>query len=214
MQISTIILALSAAVSAIDIRLHVGVGNTNCGNTYLVCVGLNPGVCCANSGIVHNSAAFVAIPSNWNIRTMGFYSGGCNALSMSGSSSGATYKCLAQPNSQFAFSGARYEFIGKRRSEQAQCTSDGESSSCTVAKPNLFVLEGTTEYDLVDMPDTLVETLVCNPPPLSLPLLAISKHFEWSFNIILRSSLEPTEPLPMLCQRRSKPLRLQLASEL
>ena len=158
MQYSTIILALTAAASAIDIRLHNGAGNKNCAGSYLACVGINPGVCCTPaSSTRYSRAAYAAIPTNWNLILTGWYNGGCSTVGVTASVSNSNYRCVADPNptTNLAFSGATYAFAGKRRR--------GEGERCEEVQPNLFVLEDSTEYDLVDMPEPLVETLVCIP---------------------------------------------------
>ena len=162
---TTLILALTTTISALDIRLFTT--NDGCQGAYAACVNINPTTCCShNSGARYPSIDFVAIPRSWNIQVRGWTGGSCGALAVSGHAQGVTGYCLSDPNpvSNIAFSGGGYKFLSKRRSRtpepSEQCAVEEASPCESTVKPNLFVLADSTEYDIADMPEPLLETLV------------------------------------------------------
>lgn len=90
MQLSTLIVALAASTSAIDIRLH---SNSDCRGSWVSCSNINPGVCCTGDDW-YGAAGFHAIPSGWTLRTESFTSANCGRLFESWTSGDNRDKCM------------------------------------------------------------------------------------------------------------------------
>ncbi|EHL00657.1 hypothetical protein GLAREA_02918 [Glarea lozoyensis ATCC 20868] len=143
----TIILGLTASVSAIDVGLR---SRSNCdsrGGGWL-CTNLNPNSCCGISSGHVASIIFYAIPTEWSLELRGHDGGNCNRLSTVDGIFGGTERCL---NAGW-YTGASYVFRSKRRTAQeSACTS-------SVAPDVLFLADGQ-KYNIVNMDHGLIEEL-------------------------------------------------------
>lgn len=162
MHYSTIILALSTAASALNIRLYA---QGNCGGGYTACVNISSSVCCThNNQYRYPSIGFVSISSGWNVNLKGFIGGACTSLAKSTNNARSASVCLNGTTTNY-LSGGAYTFNSKRNllpRVAEQCAADDASGACQASvKPDLFVLEDGTEYALPDMPKPLADTLVC-----------------------------------------------------
>ncbi|KAF6828984.1 hypothetical protein CPLU01_08214 [Colletotrichum plurivorum] len=149
MRFSTIIVALAATVSAIDIRAHIG---DSCVGSYRACRNINPRVCCsfsssANSG--RSSVSVVFIPTNWRIRTAASSGGGCRFFAGQRDSGGSRTVCLPY-TTRGDRTGGRYWFLNRKRAEDESCPADqpdGGNCEAVVEADTLGLADGT-EYNI------------------------------------------------------------------
>ena len=158
-----ILLGLVATVSAIDSYFHLG---ENCDGPAIVCTGLNPDVCCTASA--SNSVGYRGIPLDWSISTTAFTGGGCTNYGNRGSASGSNFICMPRCCGNAGYSGTKYRFGSKKRSEIEGEALTGteeeeeEDKPCTSSqKANQLVLVDGTKYDIVDLDDDNLNQLVC-----------------------------------------------------
>lgn len=160
MEYFSILLGLSAAVSAIDIRLRSGGG---CTGGYFACTSQNPNTCCYYGQARFPSVGFVAIPTSWHIQVRAWTGGACTTLSIAQTIVGTTNVCLNDGSGFARLSGGGYGFVNKKRGEigaRETCAVDAPACENSV-KPNMLVLEDeTTKFNIVDMPEDLLTALV------------------------------------------------------
>lgn len=159
MHVSHVLLGFVATVSAIDVYGYRS--NEKCGgNDRVVCVNVNPGVCCISATTdTYRAIGFSAIPTNWQIVGSGYTGGGCSNIWHSEVSNGRTDMCCGG----HLYSGGKYSFASKKRSG---ITSDATTDACpaaggctSVRRADLMELEGA-KYNLTDLDDALYTEMV------------------------------------------------------
>ncbi|KAK1656511.1 hypothetical protein BDP55DRAFT_109264 [Colletotrichum godetiae] len=161
MHVSSLLVALAATASAIDIRAHTG---DNCAGGSVACTGINPNVCCsfsssASSG--RSSIAVVAIPSNWRIRCEAYTGGGCSFFGGQRDSGGATSVCLPY-TTRGDRTGGKYWFLNRKRAIDESCLADQpDGGECEASvKPDTLGLADGTDYDITGLTDEKVQEFV------------------------------------------------------
>jgi hypothetical protein len=144
------ILALTAAVSAIDIRGH---SESHCGGNSVTWYNANADTCYATGGIQY-AFSFAAIPTNWAIQTRIYLEGNCNKESWTARSNGRDYVCMGAEVNNWLYTGAGYGFNGKKRSEGV--SSDGRDC----VKPDLLTMVDGQTYALEGIDETELKTMV------------------------------------------------------
>jgi hypothetical protein len=144
------ILALTAAVSAIDIRGH---SESHCGGSTISWTNASPDTCYAGGGICY-AFSFVAIPTNWKIQTRIYKNGRCNKEDWTANSNGRDNVCMGAPQNSELYTGAGYGFNGKKRSEGIA----SDSEEC--AKPDLLTMQDGHTYTLSGLDDATMKTMV------------------------------------------------------
>jgi hypothetical protein len=150
LNIIIVILGLTAAVSAIDIRTH---SEAHCGGNTATFLNVKPGRCYANGGTAW-AYSFRAIPASWRLSTRAHAGGNCKELARTENSNGKNWICHgnSNPRNSVPYTGAGYSFINKKRSNSIAF----DSQDC--GKPDL--LTPRTEF-LQDANSSLVrETLI------------------------------------------------------
>lgn len=100
------------------------------------------------------SVAFYGVPTNWNIEVRGhsqleINGARCGFQKSKQNLSGGTYACLTARG----YTGGGWGFLGKKR--------DAAVQNCTSwRRPDVFVLEDQTKYNIADMEDSLLEELI------------------------------------------------------
>ncbi|CAG7558781.1 unnamed protein product [Fusarium equiseti] len=159
MHFSGLLLALATTASAVDLRAWTG---SSCDGAFLACVGLNPDVCCVfseSAGSGRLSVSVNAIPSSWRIRTQANTGGGCRYMANEQESEGRTDLCMAY-NSRGERTGAKYWFLGRKRSEDRSCPAEQADGKCTAtAEPNVLGLVDGTMYDIAGLSEEKVQEL-------------------------------------------------------
>ncbi|CAN9117212.1 unnamed protein product [Alternaria alternata] len=151
MQYLNIILALTAAVSAIDIRAH---NESHCKGVTSTYKNAQPDRCYAGGGVSY-AWSFVAIPTNWKLSTRSHQGGNCKELVHTFNSNGKDSVCHGAPVNNVLYTGAGYGFINKKRSENIAL----DSEDC-VWKPDLLTLEDGTTYTLTDVEEETAKIIV------------------------------------------------------
>ena len=141
-----IILGLVATVSAIDGYFHLG---DNCDGPWVRCTNMNPGFCCGGGGTIGNSVGYRGIPTDWVIRGRGYNGNGCGVEIRSGVARNTNFLCL--PGGNGDYTGTRYEFTSKKRSE---------ATEVGVHKADLLGLGDGTTFNIADLDDDALNTLV------------------------------------------------------
>lgn len=176
MQLLTIILSLTASVSAIDVGLRSRDGCDSRGGGFL-CTNLNPNVnilsfhkprtpldhtisnvppqnCCGIPSGSVRSVIFYAVPTGWFLELRGHEGGNCDKLKTVDTLYGGTEKCL----NSGPYTGAGYGFRSKKReAQEGACSSTPET--CTTTMPDVLFLGDGQKYNIVDMDYGLVEEL-------------------------------------------------------
>ncbi len=176
MQLLTIILGLTASVSAIDVGLRSRNACGSSGGGFL-CTNLNPNVnilsfhelgtplnhtiynvppqlCCGIPSGSVTSIIFYAVPTNWYLELRGHEGGDCARLKTVDTLYGRTEKCL----NSGPYTGAGYSFrSNKREVQEGACSSTPET--CTPTMPDVLFLGDGQRYNIVDMDYGLVEEL-------------------------------------------------------
>ncbi|KLU84422.1 hypothetical protein MAPG_03465 [Magnaporthiopsis poae ATCC 64411] len=157
---SSILVALAATVSAIDIRAY---GADNCNGGYRQCANINPDVCCVfsdsdRSGLTSISAA--AIPTNWRIHVSGATGGGCKFFGGDADSNGADFVCLPY-HSRGDRTGGKYWFVNRKRALDHACPAEQpDAKKCTsTVKYNSVGLADGAEYDITGLSEDKVKEL-------------------------------------------------------
>lgn len=178
MKLLTIILGLTASVSAIDVGLRNRNGCDSRSGGW-VCTNLNPNVnilsfyipgtpfnhtisnvppqvCCGIPTGSVGSIIFFAVPTSWFLELRGHEGGSCGRVRTVETLSGGTEKCL----NSGPYTGAGYSFIsGKREAQEGACSSTSET--CTSSKmPDALFLSDGQKYNIANMDPGLVEELV------------------------------------------------------
>jgi hypothetical protein len=144
------ILALTAAVSAIDISAH---SESHCGGNKVTWKNVGPDTCYASGGISW-AYSFGAIPRDWNIQTRIYKDGKCNREDWTARSNGKDYVCMgADVNNQF-YTGAGYGFNGRKRSANIA----SEIEDCV--KPDLLTMMDGQTYALSGIDDATMKIIV------------------------------------------------------
>jgi hypothetical protein len=146
------ILALTAAVSAIDIRGH---SESHCGGNIITWTNANPDTC-YGLGATGSSFAmsFRAIPTDWRIQTRIYDGGRCNRESWTDRSNGRDYVCMGSAVNNQAYTGAGYGFNGRKRSEGVA----SDSKDCVL--PDLLTMEDGQNYTLSGTDDATMKAMV------------------------------------------------------
>lgn len=176
MQFLTIILGLTASVSAVDIGLRIRNGCDSRSGGWL-CTNSNPNVnilsfhkpgtpskhtisnvppqtCCGIPSGTFGSVIFYAVPTNWFLELRGHEGGNCARLKTVDTIFGGTEKCL----NSGPYSGAGYGFrSNKREAQEGPCASI--SGTCTPTMPDMLFLGDGQKYNIVGMDYGLVEEL-------------------------------------------------------
>ncbi|KAF2678434.1 hypothetical protein K458DRAFT_463605 [Lentithecium fluviatile CBS 122367] len=158
MHYLSLILGLTAAASAIDVRIHF---KADCTGASYECLGLQPNICCYAESGVYPTIGFYGVPPSWNIETRGYSRSGdnrCGNQRALENLSGGNFKCLRQGS----FTGAGYGFRGKKR-DVGGCDAEGEAEgqTCTSSrKADVLVLEDGVKYSLQGMEDKMIGELV------------------------------------------------------
>jgi len=176
MQLLTIILGLTASVSAIDIGLRIRNGCDSRSGGW-VCTNINPDVnilsfhkpgtplnhiisnvppqrCCGIPSGTFGSIIFYAVPTNWFLELRGHEGGNCARTKTIDTLFGGTEKCL----NSGPYTGAGYGFRSrKREAQEGACSSTPET--CTSTMPDVLFLGDGQKYNIVDMDYGLVEEL-------------------------------------------------------
>jgi hypothetical protein len=152
------ILALTAAVSTIDIRGH---SESHCGGNTVTWTNANPDTCYATGGVSW-AYSFAAIPTNWKLQTRIYVNGGCNTQSWTANSSGRDYVCMGAPVNNVQYTGAGYGFNGsKKRSESI----GPDSQEC--GKPDSLTMKDGPTYALSGIDDATLKIMVNSLQQLS-----------------------------------------------
>jgi hypothetical protein len=141
------ILALTAAVSAIDITGHY---ESHCGGNAFTWKNANPDTC--YSSVVY-AYSFRAIPRDWRIQTR-VYKDVCNREDWTDRSNGNDYVCMGSPSNSQTYTGAGYGFNGRKRSRDI--ASDGEDC----VKPDLLTIKDGHTYAISGIDDMTLKTMV------------------------------------------------------
>jgi hypothetical protein len=144
------ILALTAAVSAIDIRGH---GESHCGGSQVTWTNANPDTCYATGGISW-AYSFSAIPRDWRIQTRIYKNDNCNTEDWTDRSNGRDYVCMGSAVNNQLYTGAGYGFNGRKRSE------GNASDSKDCVKPDLLTTEDGQTYTLSGTDDATMKAMV------------------------------------------------------
>ncbi|KAL0936273.1 uncharacterized protein CTRU02_208488 [Colletotrichum truncatum] len=159
MYLPSLLLALAATASAIDIRAYTG---DNCAGGYVACVNINPNVCCSFSSVessVRSSIAMVAIPSSWNIRAESYTGGGCKTSGGLGDSDGSATVCLPQ-KTWGDRTGGKYWFPSRKRADLSCPADQPDAGKCeAVVKPDTLGLADGTEYNIAGLSDEEIQKL-------------------------------------------------------
>jgi hypothetical protein len=142
------ILALTATVSAIDIRGHF---ESHCSGNSFTWTNANPDTC--YNGVFY-AFSFLAIPRDWRIQTRVYKDGGCNREDWTARSHGNDYVCMGADTNSQTYSGAGYGFNGRKRS--GGIASDGEDC----VKPDLLTIEDGHTYAISGIDDATLKTMV------------------------------------------------------
>ena len=157
---SSVLVALAATVSAIDIR---GFGPDGCNGGYRQCGGINPNVCCVfsssrTSGLA--SIGIAAIPTNWRIRTEAYTEGGCNAFGGQRDSNGAGFVCLPY-TTRGDRTGGKYWFLNRKRTPDQTCPAEqpGAEKCTSSVKYDTVGLADGTEFNITGLSEEKVAEL-------------------------------------------------------
>jgi hypothetical protein len=145
------VLALTAAVSAIDIRGH---SESHCGGNIVTWSNAKPDTCYGYTGGISFAFSFVTIPTNWAIQTRVYEGGQCSRESWTARSNGRDNVCMGAPVNNVLYSGGGYGFNGKKRSEGV----DSDAKDCV--KPDLLTMVDGQTYALQGIDDAELETMV------------------------------------------------------
>lgn len=149
----SIVLALIAAVSAIDIHGHL---ESHCGDgAQVIWRDVEPDRCTANGG-VYNALSFNYIPKEWQLATRTYTDANCSPyrLYFEFNSDGREWLCHGDKSNKGSYRSAAYNFIGKKRA-----VVDGvEARECQ--KPDLLALEDGQMYSIAGVEDDLVQEMV------------------------------------------------------
>ncbi|KXJ87898.1 hypothetical protein Micbo1qcDRAFT_178546 [Microdochium bolleyi] len=155
----TIVLALVAAATAIDVRFY---SSGNCGGSYTTCSGAKPGECCRGPA-QRFSVEFAAIPKDWKIRGTSYNGHSpCRFPNQGADSAGRSSICLV---SRAENNSARYEFISKKRGDDGSLAQDGIPAAVEGAaeqkciRPDTLVLEDGTAFDLTNLNEAAFDTM-------------------------------------------------------
>ncbi|KAI4664803.1 uncharacterized protein J4E79_003101 [Alternaria viburni] len=151
MQHFNTVLALAAAVSAVDIKSH---GESHCKGVTHTYVNANPNKCYGLGGTSW-AWSFNAIPTNWNLETRTHKDGYCKTLVHAWNSNGASTVCHGAAVNNLKYTGAGYSFANKKRSEDTVFNSE----DC-IWKPDLLTLKDGTTYMLTDVEDETVKIIL------------------------------------------------------
>jgi hypothetical protein len=150
----SIILALAAAASAIDIEWF---GEAHCKDGYgLRCQAAAPNTCCSGQRAEGWAAVqFASVPSSWDVVSDAYAAERCgDSLVNEFRSNGRTFVCHGDNRN---YKSAGYHFFSKKRGTYID-TRDASDEECI--KPNqLFLADGTT-YAISGLTDDQVSTLV------------------------------------------------------
>lgn len=150
-----IILALTAASSAIDIRAFLESHCRDVGRT-VSWVGVQPDRCYATGGVSW-SYGFFAIPTNWRLSTRSHVSGGCGPILHVFDSNGADFVCHGGEVNNVEYTGAGYSFINKKRSTDIAV----ENQECET--PDTLNMEDGLTYRLKGLEESTWKSMVCSP---------------------------------------------------
>lgn len=176
MQFLTIILGLTASISAIDVSLRV---RSNCDSRSggYTCTNVDPNVnilsfhksgtllnhtfsklppqrCCGVPSGSYASVVFYAVPTNWFLELRGHEGSNCNILKTIDTLFGGTEKCL----NSGPYTGGGYGFRSKKReAQEGACSSTSEN--CTPIMPDVLFLGDGQKYNIIDMDHGLIEKL-------------------------------------------------------
>ena len=145
------VLALTAAVSAIDIRGH---SESHCGGNIVTWTNAQPDRCYGYTNGISYAFSFVAIPTNWAIQTRVYEGGQCSREAWTARSLGRDNICMGAEVNNRLYTGAGYGFNGKKRSEGV--ASDGKDC----VKPDLLTMVDGQTYALQGIDDAELDTMV------------------------------------------------------
>jgi hypothetical protein len=165
----------AASSSAIDVTLFYG---PYCAGDRLICTAIDPSQCCVSGGNDFFSAGFFWIPHEWQLTTEA-YRNGCADLSASHSVSDQSADCLTYrgkfwfhakrypvialtqthlDNAQLPLSSGLYRF--RSRKVRSLDNRGAVGSECNPQKPNILVLADGQRYDISQLDDNLLKSLV------------------------------------------------------
>jgi hypothetical protein len=148
------IFTLITAASAIDIRFHNDQHCRQGGG--LTCNNQNPGSCC-NGLTSWRGISFVAIPTNWNIKTQSFRNSQCDVTPENEfPSSGRDWICHGTGDNSLIYGYGKYEFINKRKRDGDV---DGASDEGCQKPDEAFFSDGR-RYNISGLPDHQLIELV------------------------------------------------------
>lgn len=151
----SIILALAAAASAIDIEWF---GEKHCRNGYgLRCQNVEPNSCCGGQRSGGWAAVqFASIPRSWDVVSDAYAAEGCKELINEFRSNGEVFVCHGNA---LNYRSAKYHFFGKKRGAPVDAlgASNGDEEC---AKPNELFLADSTTYNITGLTDDQVDELV------------------------------------------------------
>ncbi|EJT72391.1 hypothetical protein GGTG_09257 [Gaeumannomyces tritici R3-111a-1] len=155
---SSVLVALAATASAIDIRAYQADG---CNGSTRSCANINPNVCCTfpqDAGMA--SVGFAAIPTNWRIRCEAYTEGGCSSFGGQGDSNGAGFVCLPF-TTRGNRTGGKYWFLNRKRAIEDTCPAEqADGGKCTSSvKYNTVGLADGTEYNITGLSEEKVQEL-------------------------------------------------------
>jgi hypothetical protein len=154
MQYLNIVLALAAAVSAIDIQGHA---ESHCRDARVIWRNVQANSCQSNGG-VFAAFSFNSIPTNWKIVTRSYTSTTCagNKLVNQFDSNGRDWVCHgADANYQIQYSGAGYSFINNKKRSDVDNVAGQECQ-----KPDLLTLNDGQTYTITGVQDEIVQEMV------------------------------------------------------
>ncbi|KAJ1323680.1 hypothetical protein MN608_10925 [Microdochium nivale] len=180
----TILLALVAAATAIDIRFY---SSGNCGGSYTTCPSATASRCC-RAPAQRFSVEFVGIPKAMRMRGTSFVGNNCQHAYQGADSAGRTSICLVGGSPH---SGASYKLLSKKRGTNAVVSEEGvadDQGDEECARPDSLVLEDGTTFDLAELSETAYETMYVEPPRTSRrPVLHLANPWKHSHPLEIQS---------------------------
>jgi hypothetical protein len=120
----------------------------------MVCSGINPNTCCRRREGGMGSVALRGIPIGWLVELRAYSGGSCNNLDqVVGNGGGASFVCSRGGS----FTGAGYNFYGKKRDEAAAAAAAVDQSECQ--RPDTLVLPDGSRHDVTGLNEDEYEAL-------------------------------------------------------
>lgn len=152
MQYLNLALAFATAVSAIDI---VGRGGNHCGGSEMVRWRDTAPDQCYGRSTYSLGLSFVAIPTDWRIRTRSYEREGCQVLVHDFPSNGADNVCHGSSEGLLIFKSGSYTFNGRKRSVKS---SNLNTEDCI--GPDVVTLADGQAYIVTGLPDETLNAMV------------------------------------------------------